>query len=310
MFAESTAARIVPTMTHINRRNALQILGAGSLVAATPSIGFAAGKKMKLSIAAYSFRNHFGYMKGKERKAAEPKMNMRKFIDFCAANHAGAELTSYFFPPKVDAKFCRGLRNYAKKKGVGISGTAVGNNFSYEPEKDRKAQMDYVKKWIDHAAQMGGPHVRIFAGKKRRETSEEKADKLVIEALQEACEYAGKKKVYLGLENHDSISTAERLIRLIEAVDSKWLGVNLDSGNFRTADPYKDFELSAPYAVNVQLKADIRFPGKPAEPADLKRLMGLLKKAAYKGWVALEYELNKDPYTSIPPIMKELAGML
>lgn len=297
-------------MTHINRRNALQILGAGSLVAATPSIGFAAGKKMKLSIAAYSFRNHFGYMKGKERKAAEPKMNMRKFIDFCAANHAGAELTSYFFPPKVDAKFCRGLRNYAKKKGVGISGTAVGNNFSYEPEKDRKAQMDYVKKWIDHAAQMGGPHVRIFAGKKRRETSEEKADKLVIEALQEACEYAGKKKVYLGLENHDSISTAERLIRLIEAVDSKWLGVNLDSGNFRTADPYKDFELSAPYAVNVQLKADIRFPGKPAEPADLERLMGLLKKAAYKGWVALEYELNKDPYTSIPPIMKELAGML
>ncbi|MGB0579317.1 MAG: sugar phosphate isomerase/epimerase family protein [Limisphaerales bacterium] len=296
-------------MTQINRRNALQILGAGSLVAAAPSIGFAASDKMKLSIAAYSFRDHFGYMKGKERKAAEPKITMREFLDFCAENNAGAELTSYFFPPNVDAKMCRGLRKYAKKKGIGISGTAVGNNFSYEPAKDRKEQMDYVKKWIDHAAQMGGPHVRIFAGKKRKETSEEKADKLVIEALQEACEYAGEKKVYLGLENHDSISTAERLIRLIKAVDSKWLGVNLDSGNFRTDDPYKDFELSAPYAVNVQLKADIRFPGKAAEPADLKRLMNLLKKANYKDWVALEYELKKDPFTEIPPLMKELAAL-
>lgn len=298
-------------MNHLSRRNALQLTGAAAIAAnVSPQSLFAAKDKMKLSIAAYSFRNNFRYMRGKERKAAEPVMDMRKFISFCKANGAtGAELTSYFFPGNVDNRFFRGLRNYAKTQGIAVSGTAVGNNFSYEPGADRKAQMGYVKQWIDYASIMGAPHIRIFAGKKRKGTSEERADKLVIEALEEACDYAGKKGIYLGLENHDSIATAERLIRLIKAVDSKWLGINLDSGNFRTEDPYKDFEESVPYTVNVQLKAELKYGGKTHE-SDYARLMGLLKKGGYTGWVALEYEAKENPYKAIRPIMEQLAALV
>lgn len=298
-------------MNHLSRRRALQLSGAAA-VAATISqqSTYAADKRMKLSVAAYSFRNHFRYMKGKERTPSEPAIDMRKFIDFCnSAGATGAELTSYFFPPNTDQKYFRQLRSYAKRKKISVSGTAVGNNFSLEPTADREAQMAYVKMWIDHAVTMGAPHVRIFAGKKKKDTSEKLADKLVIEALEEACDYAGKRKIYLGLENHDSIATAERLIRLLQAVDSKWLGINLDSGNFRTADPYRDFEESAPYAVNVQMKTELKIGNKSHE-SDLGRFMGILKTAGYTGWVALEYEAKDNPYEAVPAVIEKLAGLI
>jgi len=299
-------------MTSPTRRTALKLLSTSAIAAAVnPPELFAAKERLRVSLAAYSFRNHFTYMKGKERAAADPAMDMFKFIDYCAKHGCdGAELTAYFFPPNADEKYFRRLRKYAKKKGVAISGTAIGNNFSLEPGPDREAQMAYTKKWIDHAAQMGAPHIRIFAGKQKKGTSPERADKLVIEALKDACEYAGKKKIHLGLENHDSIATAERLIRLLDAVDSKWLGINLDSGNFRTTDPYLDFELSAPHSVNVQMKVELkRLGAKEHEPSDFPRFMSLLKKADYNGWVCLEYEAKADPFTSIPPLVKKLKAL-
>lgn len=300
-------------MNPLSRRSALGLIGFGvaaSVVA--PSIALAAKQGMRLSLAAYSFREHFAVMKGKARTAASPEMDMFKFLDFCAQHDCqGAELTSYFFPADADAKYFRKIRKHGEAKGVAISGTAVGNNFSLEPGAERDAQSAYVREWIDNAVMMGAPHVRIFAGKKKKETSEERADQLVIEALRDICKYAAKKKVKLGLENHDSIATAERLIRLLKAVDSEWLGVNLDSGNFRTTDPYKDFELSAPHAVNVQIKTKLKIgDASEAVDSDLPRFIALLKKADYRGWVALEFEEKDNPYEACPPVLKQLAGLL
>ncbi|MGK0199792.1 MAG: sugar phosphate isomerase/epimerase [Yoonia sp.] len=300
---------IVRGMNSLSRRSMLQLsVGTVSTLALSPSSLLAAEKKLKLSVAAYSFRNHFRFMKGKERKFAEPEMDMFKFLDFCADSGCdGAELTAYFFPPDADAAYFKKIRRHAKKKGVAVSGTAIGNNFSLEPGADRDAQMAYTKEWIDNAALMGAPHIRIFAGKQKKGTNPERADELVIKALKEACAYAGKKKIHLGLENHDSIATADRLIRLLNAVDSKWLGINLDSGNFRTADPYDDFERSVPHTVNVQMKTELKREGaKAKEESDLRRFIGLLKKGGYKGWVALEYEAGDNPYTAISPVLKEL----
>jgi hypothetical protein len=85
--------------------------------------------------------------------------------------------------------------------------------------------------------------------------------------------------------------------------------VNLDSGNFRTADPYKDFAEIAPYAVNVQLKTEINPVGaaQPGpQPADLPRLVKLLRAAHYQGFVALEFEGKEDPFKTVPPVLQRL----
>ena len=150
----------------------------------------------------------------------------------------------------------------------------------------------------------------MFAGQ-NRDLPREEADKLVTQALEECCDYAGARGIFLGLENHDAIGSAEHLLKLIGAVRSKWLGVNLDSGNFHTADPYTDFEKCIPYAVNVQVKTDIRREGsKTSEPADLPRILRLLREGGYQGFVALEFEANEDPYEAVPPLLQRLRSLM
>jgi sugar phosphate isomerase/epimerase len=87
---------------------------------------------------------------------------------------------------------------------------------------------------------------------------------------------------------------------MVKAVKHDWFGVNFDTGNFRSSDPYADLEKLAPYAVTVQIKTEIQRTGMKKEDADLKRLIEILRSAGYRGYVALEYEAEEDPKTAIP----------
>jgi hydroxypyruvate isomerase len=84
-------------------------------------------------------------------------------------------------------------------------------------------------------------------------------------------------------------------------VKSPWLGINLDTGNFQTDDPYADLASCAPYAVNVQLKVEIkRRHAAKSELSDIPRLARILREANYQGYVALEYEAAEDPAQAVP----------
>ncbi|MBI5774842.1 MAG: sugar phosphate isomerase/epimerase [Verrucomicrobia bacterium] len=268
--------------------------------------------RLQLSLAAYSFRDFFASMRGKPNAKAKSvpagrEMDMFKFVDFCAEHGCvGTELTSYFFPPDFDHAFLMQLRRHCFLRGVANSGTAIGNNFSHPKGPKRDAEIAETKKWIDRAALLGAPHIRVFAGV-TKEIPRDEADRLVITALEECCDYAGQKGVFLGLENHDSIGSADTLLPMVKAVNSPWLGINLDSGNFRTDDPYKDFERCVPYSVNVQFKTEIHPANvKGNVPADMKRFTQILRDQGYQGWVALEYEAKEDPWTAVPRILGEM----
>src|SRR6185503_13700208 len=96
------------------------------------------------------------------------------------------------------------------------------------------------------------------------------------------------------------------ILDIVRAVKSPWCGINFDTGNFHTDDPYADLERIAPYAVNVQWKADVAPRGAKKQPADLKRIVKILRDANYQGYVALEYEAEEDPWTAVPRLLKEI----
>ncbi|MFM9030760.1 MAG: sugar phosphate isomerase/epimerase family protein [Opitutaceae bacterium] len=303
-------------MTSFPRREFLKAGAVAGLAAVTaPSLlraaapnpfGRAGKPVLRLCLAANSFRDTFPIMRGKPnpKVPAAKATDMFRFIDYCAAHGCDAEPTTYFFAEETEAYMIK-LRRHAFLRGVAISGTAIGNNFSHPKGPKRDAEIALTKQWIDRAAALGAPHIRVFAGV-TKEIPRDEADKLVISALEECCDYAGKKGIFLGLENHDSIGSAATLLPLVKAVKSPWIGINLDSGNFRTADPYRDFAECVPYSVNVQFKSELQPVGGARQAADFKKFARLLRDGGYQGWVALEYEGKEDPATAVPRHLEEM----
>lgn len=252
---------------------------------------------MKLSLAAYSF-NRFLSRPGRGQKG---DMTLDDFVDFCAKlNLDGTELTSYYFPENVTNEYLLHLKEKTFRLGLDVSGTAIGNDFCLAPGEKRDAQIALCKTWIDHAAIMGAPVIRIFAGRIPKGETEEVALDRCVAGIDECLDYAATKGVFLALENHGGITaTPDQLLSIVKRVKpSRWFGVNYDSGNFRTDDPYRDLEKIAPYAINAQIKVAITRDGKK-ERADLQRMVEILKSARYRGYVVLEYEEAK-PWDEIP----------
>lgn len=303
----------------MKRRNFLATaagtLGATALPAIEP-LKRAGRPHFQLGCAAYGFREYFTVMKDKEVKPKEghEPMDMLKFIDFCADHGCdGAELTAYFFPLRVTDDYLLKVRRQAYLRGIAISGTAIGNNWTFaKGTPERAKEIAYTKEWIDKAALLGAPHIRVFAGSAPKGMSLENGTRNCIEAYQECAEYAGRKGVFLGMENHHGIvSDPDNLVRIIRSVDSPWAGINFDSGNFNTLDPYADLAKIAPYSVNVQLKTEIKRQGaKESEPSDIPRVLQILRDAGYQGWFTLEYEAKEDPFVAVPRILKELKTLL
>ncbi|MBX3746381.1 MAG: sugar phosphate isomerase/epimerase [Verrucomicrobiae bacterium] len=302
--------------TTFSRRSFLSLASALALApavrAAQPFVRHGP-PRLRLALAAYSFRDFF-----QDRPEGAPApapgtrlLSLTDFLDFCAAHHCdGAELTAYYFPREVRESFLLELRRHAFLRGVSLSGTAVGNTFTPPPGPRRDREIAHVKQWIEHARVLGAPHLRVFAGNAGGSEPAE-ARRRCIEALEDCAESAARAGVFLGIENHGGIvAEAGDLLDIVRAVRSPWVGINLDTGNFHTPDPYADLARCAPYAVNVQWKVEIRRRGARPEPVDGPRVARILADAGYQGWVALEYESAEDPFVAVPRHLDTLRHLL
>ncbi len=258
---------------------------------------------IKLSLAAYSFRQKLDLKK--------PTMTLFDFIDLASGLPLDAvELTSYYFAETSDA-YLEKLRKHADAKKLAISGVPVGNNFCLKDDAKRTVQIQLVKDWTERAAKLGAKTVRIFAGNLEKGETLENAQQRVISAMEECLEVAAKYNVQLALENHGGITaTPEQLLALVKPIKSPHLGVNIDTGNFRTADPYGDVAKIAPYGVVCQIKTEVMPAGGKKAEADLGRYVQILKDANFHGYAALEYEAAEDAAVAVPRYVKELRKLI
>jgi sugar phosphate isomerase/epimerase len=274
----------------------------GAAYAIDPIVRPAGAPKLKLSLAAYSFRERLDLKK--------PKMTLLEFIDLAAGYGVdGVELTSYYFA-ETKPDYVKALKARCEKHKLAVTGVPVRSDFCVADAGKRAADVKHVVEWIDVAAALEAPAVRIFAGNLPKGETLEVAQKRVIASIEECLVHAEKKGVILALENHGGITaTPEQLLALVKPIRSKFLGVNVDTGNFKTTDPYADIAKIAPYGVTVQVKTEV-FPGGKVEEADLGKVIKILREANYHGYVTLEYEAKPDPLTAVPQHLKTLRGWL
>ena len=270
-----------------NRREFLHLAGAAALGAGLSAGTTPAAERpvrngkshLKLSLAAYSLRD---YLSGEKAT-----MTMDDFIAKCAEyNLDGCELTSYYFPERDHPVVPAAYQGALLSAGFGHFRHGDRQRLLPTSRRERDENLALTRRWIDYAATFGAPVIRIFAGNVPQGSTEAEALDRCVAGIDESLKYAAEKGVFLAIENHGGItSTADQLLRIVERVQpSPWFGVNFDSGNFQTADPYADMARIAPYAINAQIKTEITVqgttetgcrPGADRENPPRRRLQGI-----------------------------------
>ena len=317
-------------MTHSTRRTFCRhaallpvVAACGMPLASTQAdvtpIKRAGGSHLKISLNAFSFNT----LLRDNAKDSSKGLDLFELCDFCADHDFDAvDLTGYYFPgyPEVPADdYIFKLKRHAFDRGLEISGTGVRNNFAPADESIRQEGVQLVKAWIEVAAKIGAPVIRAFAEAfppfRNWEQAADGAARDAVEgwiadALRECAEHGQKFGVIVGVQNHgDFIKTAQEHLSLLGRVDHPWCGALVDTGKYMTEDPYADIALTAPYAVNWQVKqafGDVR----NATPMDMKKLMTIIRKSGYRGNVPIETLAMKrpdyDPFTEVPMILKKV----
>jgi sugar phosphate isomerase/epimerase len=285
----------------MHRRDLLRCLPAalaGTLSGATETNS---GKsRLRSAICAYSFRTEL------ESKKMSYDDLVRLAVDL---NTDGLDLTVYWFPDTSDS-FLIPLRRLAYKSGVEIYSISIRTDMCQPTPELREKELATVKQYVDAAEKLGASHIRVFGGRVPKEATEDQAAEWVVDVLRRASDYSGRKGVILGLENHGGITErADRIIQIVRKVDSPWVGINLDTGNFNR-DVLAQIEKCVPYAVNVQVKAQMRMEDGSRAPQDWSRIIQMLRAGGYKGYLALEYEAKEPAPTAVPRLMTKLQDMI
>lgn len=243
------------------------------------------------------------------------KITLFDVLNFCDDHQIeGLDATGYYFPGYPDTpppQFIRDLKRHALLRGVTIYGTGVRNDFATADAARRNADLILTQRWTETAAQLGASILRVFGGRPlpAHETFDDTFPRMV-EMLREAAGYGRQHGVLIGLQNHnEAIKTAAETIRLLEAVNSPWLGVVLDIGSLRQRDPYAEIEALIPHAISWQVKETVWIDGRET-PVDLPRLAQVIRRVGYRGWFPVETLGPGDPFLKLPPFIEKVRAIL
>jgi sugar phosphate isomerase/epimerase len=211
------------------------------------------------------------------------------------------------------------LKRRAAELGVGISGTGVRNNFTTADKAVRDAGVKHIQEWVEVAARLGAPVIRVFADTQMRNQTWESVAKghtrdqvqeWIAAALRECAGHGKQYGVRIGVQNHgDFLKTGQDLLTLVKAVGSNWCGPIVDTGYFKTSDPYVDMALVAPHALNWQIKQS-PFGEDSETPTDLIKLLAIIRKSGYSGYLPVETLSPRgkpyDPYVVVPAFLNQV----
>jgi sugar phosphate isomerase/epimerase len=251
--------------------------------------------RFKFSLNAYSFNEPL----------KSGKTNYDEVIEFCAKYSFDAiDMTGYYFPgyPEVPTdEYIYHVKRKAHSLGIAISGTGIRTEFADPDPIKRAVEIVLVKKWIEVAAKLGAPVIRIFSGKALPQNYNwDTVAEWIINDIRTCVEYGKQHGVIVAVQNHnDFIKTADQANTMLKKVNSEWFGLVLDTGSFITLDPYEEIEKTVAYAVNWQIKEKVAVNGK-IEMMDLEKLFRIIKNSNYRGYLPIETLSAGDPFKIVP----------
>jgi sugar phosphate isomerase/epimerase len=227
----------------------------------------------------------------------------------------------------TEPDYLRQIRMLALKRGLALSYIGISNDFG-RPQDQLDDQVQMVKDWIDVAAFMGIPLVRIFAAWVRNNEDEEAVWARMIPCIQEVSAHGQEKGVVVGLHNHNHgcvTRTSQEVLRILREVDNPYFSHILDTGQYVGSpgasgaegreDPslnfYGSIAESAPYAVHVRAKI-YRIESGVEAWLDYPRILEILRGVNYNGWMSIVYEGQEAELeeTAVPKAVRYLRQLI
>ncbi len=286
----------------IPRRQFLQSAGLATATSLCSAAATAAGSEAETSPnRARLFTGCCAYSYGKYLKSG--RMTMEDFIlKGVELGLHGVDITTYWLK-STEPDYLVSLRHFAFKNGMPFSGAGIGTNMCQPDPAKRAEELEKIRHWVDATELLGASHLRVFGGNPPKGATEEQGIEWVVETMKPACDYAAKKGITLGIEDHHGITTkASTILEILRRVDSPYSGVNLDITNF-PENQYAQIEMCIPYATHTHIR-DVFSETK--EPVDLDRIWQLFARGGYKGYMSAEYEGEEDPLTGVPKLIRTI----
>ncbi len=309
---------------HSTRRSFLKNAALGSAAVCAPAFAQAqpvapavAAGKIKLSVSSYSYWHFKGEKFPIEKVIDEAAKLGLEGIDVLHRQMAGE-----------DNAYLQKLKKHAFVNGIAMTCLSIHQGFVNPDKTELKKHIDHTNHCIELAYKMGIPCMRLntgrwgtiksfddFMAKRGIEPAiagytEDEAFKWCIDSIQQCLKKAEECGVLLALENHWGLgSTPEGMLRIKNAIDSPWLGLLMDTGNF-LENPYDKLEKIAPQTNFVQAKTYYGGGVWYSLDLDYKRIADILKKVNYQGYVSIEFEGNEDPNTGVKKSVDLLRSVL
>jgi sugar phosphate isomerase/epimerase len=216
-----------------------------------------------------------------------------------------------------DNGYLQELKRRAFTQGLDLMGFSTHQGFVSPDKEVRQKNIDHTLRCIDIAYRLGIPTLRVNTGRWNTIKSfddlmankgiepnlegytDDEGFKWVIDSLEQCIPRAAECGVTMGLENHWGLGrTAAGVMRIVDAINSPWLRVTLDTGNF-LENMYAQMQLLAPYAVLIQAKTYYGGGEWYSLEIDYARVNKILRDANFRGYISLEFEGKEDAASGV-----------
>ena len=261
---------------------------------------------IKLSVSSYSYWHFKG-----------DKFPIEKVIDEAAALGLEGIDVLHRQMESEDNAYLQKLKKHAFVNGIAMTCLSIHQGFVTPDKAELKKHVDHTNQCIELAYKMGIPCLRLNTGRwntiksfddlmKNRGIepilpgyTEDDGYKWCVDGIQQCLKKAEECGVLLALENHWGLgSTPEGMIRIQDTVNSPWLGLLMDTGNF-LEDPYDKLKMVAQRASFVQAKTYYGGGEWYSLDLDYDRIVKILKDVNYHGYISIEFEGKEDPKSGV-----------
>lgn len=247
---------------------------------------------LKISLQQYSFNR--AIRSGKLKPLDYPAMAVEK------TGIKALEYFNGFFEDKLDSEsFFEELKKRGDDLGVSNQLILCLSNLALDSAKadERKKAAAYLAQWGKVAKDLGCHSIRVDC---RSKGDRNEVKKQAIDGLHQLCDLLKPMKIDAIVENHGGCSSKGDWVKeVMQEVKRDNCGTLPDFGNFRDYDKYQGVQDMLPWARAVCAKVHKIKPDGEAAHTDFHKMLGLMKKGGFKGYLGIEFEGQDDPVKGI-----------